>query len=127
MSNANVLIVDDEDALRDVMIRRLRMAGIHADGVGAGEQALELLSTCGYDVIILDVKMPGISGIEVLKRLRVNGCPSEVIVLSGHASLDAAVELMEQGAYDYMMKPYDLEELIEKILRAQDRKLDREA
>jgi len=127
MTDTHVLIVDDEAALRKSTIRLLRAAGIHADETGTGEEALQRLSACGYDVILLDIKMPGISGIEVLKRLRENNCPSEVIVLSGHASLDTAVELMDHGAYDYMLKPYEPDELIAKILRARDRKRDREA
>ena len=100
-----ILIVDDEKRFRVTMLRLLKNNGISAKGVESGEQALEELAQNPYDVVLLDVKMPGISGIEVLKQMQKQGCDAEVIVLSGHASVDAALEIMNFGAYDYLLKP----------------------
>jgi DNA-binding NtrC family response regulator len=121
-----VLIVDDEDRFRTTMIRRLKGEGITASGVGTGEAALEELLHTDYDVILLDVKMPGIDGIETLKRMKEQGCKAEVIILSGHACMDAAMDIISCGAYEYLLKPCSIDDLMEKILVAYDRKKDAE-
>lgn len=124
--NPKVLIVDDEEAFRRSLLKILRARQIDADAVGDGEAALEALSSKPYDVALLDVKMPGISGIEVLKRLKEQGIKTEVIVLSGHASLDTAVEIVKYGAYDYLLKPCDTEELLLKLSNAHDQRLEKD-
>ncbi len=121
-----VLIVDDEDRFRTTMIRRLKGEGITANGVGTGEAALEELSHTEYDVVLLDVKMPGIDGIETLKRMKDQGSKAEVIILSGHACMDAAMDIISCGAYEYLLKPCGIDDLMEKILVAYDRKKDAE-
>lgn len=120
-----VLIVDDEDRFRNTMIRRLKGEGITATGVGDGETALEELFRSDYDVVLLDVKMPGIDGIETLKRMKAKGCPAEVIILSGHACMDAAMDIISCGAYEYLLKPCSIDDLLEKILVAYDRKKEK--
>jgi DNA-binding response OmpR family regulator len=122
----SVLIVDDEDGFRSVLVRRLLSRGIQAFGVGRGEEALELLQTRNIDVVLLDIKMPGMSGVDVLRHMREQGCKAEVIVLSGHVFLDAAVEIMDFGVNDYLLKPCDTEELMDRITLAHERKTERE-
>ncbi len=121
-----VLIVDDEERFRNTMIRRLKGEGITASGVGDGESALEELSRNEYDVVLLDVKMPGIDGIETLKHIKDRGISAEVIILSGHACMDAAMDIMICGAYEYLLKPCSIDDLMEKILVAYDRKKEKE-
>jgi DNA-binding response OmpR family regulator len=121
-----VLIVDDEDGFRSVLLKRLKARGIQAIGVDRGEEALVLLQTRNIDVVILDIKMPGMSGMDVLRKMREQGCKAEVIVLSGHAFLDAAVEIMDFGVNDYLLKPCETEELMDRITLAYERKTERE-
>jgi len=122
----SVLIVDDEDGFRSVLVRRLQARGIQAFGVGRGEDALEFLQTRNVDVVLLDIKMPGMSGVDVLRQMRELGCQAEVIVLSGHVFLDTAVEIMDFGVNDYLLKPCDTEELMDRITLAHERKTERE-
>jgi DNA-binding response OmpR family regulator len=121
-----VLIVDDEDGFRSVLTRRLQARGIQAFGVARGEEALEMLQTLSIDVVLLDIKMPGMSGVDVLRQMREQGCKAEVIVLSGHVFLDAAVEIMDFGVNDYLLKPCDTGELMDRITLAYERKTERE-
>jgi DNA-binding response OmpR family regulator len=122
----SVLIVDDEDGFRSVLVRRLQTRGLQAFGVGRGEDALEFLQTRNVDVVLLDIKMPGMSGVDVLRQMREQGCKAEVIVLSGHVFLDTAVEIMDFGVNDYLLKPCDTEELMDRITLAHERKTERE-
>ena len=122
----SVLIVDDEDGFRSVLVRRLQARGVQAFGVGRGEDALEFLQTRDMDVVLLDIKMPGMSGVDVLRQMREQGCKAEVIVLSGHVLLDTAVEIMDFGVNDYLLKPCDTEELMDRITLAHERKTERE-
>lgn len=121
-----VLVVDDEEGFRSVLVRRLQARGIHAFAVGRGEDALAFLQTCNVDVVLLDIKMPGMTGVDVLRQMREYGCKAEVIVLSGHVFLDTAVEIMDFGVNDYLLKPCDTEELMDKITMAHERKTERE-
>ena len=122
----SVLIVDDEDGFRSVLLRRLQARGFQAFGVGRGEEAIEFLQTRKVDVVLLDIKMPGMSGVDVLRQMREQGCKAEVIVLSGHVLLDTAVEIMDFGVNDYLLKPCDTEELMDRITLAHERKTERE-
>jgi DNA-binding response OmpR family regulator len=122
----SVLIVDDEDGFRSVLVRRLQNRGIQAFGAGRGEDALDFLLTRNVDVVLLDIKMPGMSGVEVLRKMREQGCKAEVIILSGHVLLDTAVEIMDFGVNDYLLKPCDTEELMDRITLAHERKTERE-
>jgi DNA-binding NtrC family response regulator len=120
-----VLIVDDEEHFCRSLIKILTVRKIPAKSVNRGEAALEELSSNPYDVVLLDVKMPGISGIEVLKLMKERGLKAEVIVLSGHASLETAVEIVKYGAYDYLLKPCDTDELLLKISNAYEQRLEK--
>lgn len=121
-----VLVVDDEEHFCRSLLKILSVRKIPAFAVHRGETALEELARNPYDIVLLDVKMPGISGIEVLKRLKAQGNQAEVIVLSGHASMETAVEIVKYGAYDYLLKPCDTEELLLKISNAYDQKLEKQ-
>lgn len=121
-----VLVVDDEADFRAVLVRRLQARGIQTLDAGGGAQALALLQSRPVDVVILDIKMPGMSGVEVFRQMRANGCRAEVIVLSGHVLMDTAVELADFGVNDYLLKPCDTEELMDRITLAYERKIERE-
>ncbi len=120
-----VLIVDDEEHFCRSLLKILTARKIPAKAVHRGDQALEELSTHPYDVVLLDVKMPGINGIEVLKLMKERGIKAEVIVLSGHASVETAVEIVKYGAYDYLLKPCDTDELLVKITSAFEQRLEK--
>jgi DNA-binding NtrC family response regulator len=126
MSNSpRILIVDDEERFRKTMAKLLGVRSLQAETAGGGVEAIEKLRTENFDIVILDVKMPGMSGIQALEQIKKNNPFIEVIILTGYASLDTAREITRLGAYDYLLKPYDLEELIEKIDNAFDRKISR--
>ncbi|MEE8153221.1 MAG: sigma-54 dependent transcriptional regulator [candidate division NC10 bacterium] len=123
----HVLVVDDEKPTRVLMERELPQSGCNVVVVPSGEEALQLLSRQDFDVVLLDLKMPGLGGIETLRRLRSSGTEAEVVVLTGHPGVESAVEAMKLGAYDYLTKPFKLSE-VEAVLRraAEKRKLREE-
>jgi DNA-binding NtrC family response regulator len=118
-----VLFVDDETDFLDIIIKRMKKRNVDADGVSDGDKALERIEKDPCDVVVLDVKMPGFkSGIEILKEIKCRWPLIEVIMLTGHAMLDAARAGMENGAFDYMVKPADIDELYYKIKDAHQKK-----
>lgn len=127
MRDYKLLVVDDEMDFLETLVNRLRKRGIEAQGALSGKEALELLEKNEFDLVILDVKMPGMDGIEILKRIKVKWPEIEVIMLTGHASLELGIQGMEHGAYDYIMKPTKLEELIAKMDKAYERRLLRKS
>jgi DNA-binding NtrC family response regulator len=122
MKEFNVLVVDDEDEFRDVIIKSLAKRGLHVEGAESGLRALEILEHSRTDVVLLDIKMPGIDGIETLRRIRSLKPLVEVILLTGHASVDSGIEGMKLGAFDYLMKPIELDPLLEKLSDAYEKK-----
>ncbi len=121
-----VLIVDDEERFRTTLGKLLTVKGLQVDNVGSAREALALLGENNYDVILLDVKMPEMSGVEALAEIKKINSGIEVIILTGHASVDVAMEIMKLGGYDYLLKPCPVEELLAKIETAYDRKRERE-
>jgi DNA-binding NtrC family response regulator len=115
MATINVLIVDDEAEFLETVVKRLRKRNLIASGVTSGEAALEQLETYPAHVVVLDVKMPGMSGLETLREIRKRHSSIEVIMLTGHASTEAAIEGMSIGAFDYLMKPTQIDDLVYKI------------
>ena len=115
MENVEVMMVDDEVEFLSTLTKRLRKRGVHITGVESGEKALETLERGQYDVVILDVRMPGMDGIEVLRIIKDRYPLVEVIMLTGHANVEVAVQGMELGAFDYLMKPMDIDELLYKV------------
>jgi DNA-binding NtrC family response regulator len=122
---ARILIVDDEERFRNTTGKLLGVRGFEVNTVGSGQDALESLRGTPYDVILLDVRMPGMNGIETLGEIKKINPAVEVIILTGHASVDTAVEIMRLGGYEYLLKPCSMDELVDKIDAAYERKIDR--
>ena len=119
----NVLFVDDETGFLDIITKRMTKRGVASVGVADGEEALGLIEKQPFDVGVLDVRMPGCrSGIEILKEIKTRWPLVEVIMLTGHALLEVAKTGMENGAFDYLVKPADFDELYYKIRDAGQKK-----
>lgn len=121
-----VLVVDDELDFLETLVRRLEKRQVAAVGVTGGREALDKLSQHSVDVVVLDVRMPGMDGLEVLQEIKKRWPLVEVILLTGHASVESGLQGMELGAFDYVMKPCKLIELLPKIEQAYERKCLRE-
>lgn len=121
-----LLLVDDEERFRETLSKRLAETGYEVRGVASGMEALDLLTHEKFDVVILDIQMPGMSGIETLTEIRTRHLSVEVIMLTGHGEVTSAVEGMRLGAFDYLMKPYEYEYLVVKIQEAAKIKRDRD-
>jgi DNA-binding NtrC family response regulator len=126
MPKPRILLVDDEERFRANLQRMLDAQGLTVKSAGSGAEALEELALNPYDVIVLDIRMPGMDGLAALKEIKIINPEAEVIILSGHASMDAAMEINRLGGYDYLMKPCPLEDLLLKIEAAYEKKVDRE-
>jgi len=122
-----VLLVDDEVQFLQTLVKRLTKRKLLASFAGSGEEALAALEKDPADVVVLDVKMPGMDGIDVLREIKSRHPLVEVIMLSGHANVEVAIEGMELGAFDYLMKPMDIDELLYKIQDAHQKKSIQEA
>jgi DNA-binding NtrC family response regulator len=117
-----VLLVDDEAEFLETLVKRLKKRRVDVQGVRSGEEALEFIRTQPVDVVVLDVKMPGMDGIQTLKAIKSMDPLVEVIMLTGHASVEVAIQGMELGAFDYLMKPMDIDELLYKVQDAYKKK-----
>ncbi len=113
-----VLIVDDEPSIRYVLTKQLEELGYQCVAVSTGQEALALLAQQGVDLVLLDVRMPGMSGLDVLRRLRVEHPQTRVVMLTALANADLGAQALRLGAADYMTKPYSLEDLISRLQRA---------
>ncbi|MGD8395975.1 MAG: response regulator [Candidatus Eiseniibacteriota bacterium] len=121
MNPMRVLIVDDEEELVQALVERLKLRRIDAEGVTSGAAALDAITCTNFDVILIDVKMPGLGGIELVKRIKEH-CPGlQVVLLTGHSSRQDADEGMRLGAFDYLMKPVRLENLLKTLEAAAGR------
>ncbi len=116
-----ILVVDDEEPLRRLLERELGRGGYLVDTASNGEEGLAKFREQIYNVVLLDIRMPGLDGVEMLRRMREESTIPEVIMLTGHASIESAVECMRLGAYDYLTKPVKLEELELAIRRAREK------
>ncbi len=121
-----VLIVDDETDFADILSKRLEVREFAVDTVSSGDEAIGMIGDRDYDVVLLDVLMPGKSGIDTLKEIKRLRPLIHIIMLTGHARVDTAIEGMELGAYDYLIKPTDTDSLVEKIRLAHDHKTSQE-
>ncbi|MGH7264311.1 MAG: sigma-54-dependent transcriptional regulator [Candidatus Rokuibacteriota bacterium] len=115
---ARILVADDEPAIRWVLERLLRQAGHAVTVVADGAAALAAVEAEPYDLAFLDIRMPGLDGLETLSRLRAAGPETAAIVMTAHGSVRAAVEAMQRGAYDYLAKPFDNDEVLLLVERA---------
>jgi DNA-binding NtrC family response regulator len=123
MSNFRVLIVDDEDDFREVIAKQLTRKGLACAGAPNGQTAIEMVKASGpYDVVLLDVKMPGMDGVATLQELKKIAPMTEVVMLTGHASVESGINGIKFGAFDYLMKPIDLEPLLAKLSAAYERR-----
>ncbi|HMB31654.1 MAG TPA: response regulator [Desulfohalobiaceae bacterium] len=122
MSDINCLLVDDEDEFLDIMLKRMRKRRLNVQGARSGQEALDILDDSSIDVIALDVKMPGMDGLTTLKEIKRRFPNIEVIMLTGHANIEVAIKGMELGAFDYLMKPMNIDELVFKIQDAYKKK-----
>ncbi len=114
--------MDDETDFVETMTKRFGIRKMPIASANSGAEALKLVDEQDFDVVILDVRMPGMGGLEVLRQIRAKRPLTEVIMLTGHASLDAGMQGMNLGAYDYVLKPADFDELLDKVRRAAERK-----
>lgn len=127
MAIANVLLVDDETPFVEAMTRRLAKRDLSITPAFNGNEALKRLKENDkIEVVILDVKMPGMDGIETLQKIRKRYPLVEVIMLTGHATVESAIEGMKWGAFDYLMKPCDIDTLISKVSEAAAKKRQHE-
>jgi len=115
VENFSVLLVDDEAEFLAALVKRLTKRGLNVHTAKSGEEALAIIKGKRIDVTVLDVRMPGIDGVQTLSEVKKLDPLIEVIMLTGHASIEAAIEGMELGAYDYLMKPADIDELFYKL------------
>lgn len=122
MDEISVLLVDDEREFLETLLKRLLKRKIKVTGVNSGEEALIIIRETPPDVVVLDVRMQGMDGIQTLREIKKIKPLVEVIMLTGHANLEIAVEGMEVGAFDYLMKPTDVDELLYKLEDAFKRK-----
>jgi DNA-binding NtrC family response regulator len=121
-----ILIVDDEKDFVEMFSLRLTRQGEKVSTAYSGQDALDLLEKTAIDVVILDIRMPGMDGIETLKKIKASHPLVEVILLTGHGSTETAVEGMKEGAFDYLMKPADFEDISKKLANAWKRKDEQE-
>jgi DNA-binding NtrC family response regulator len=122
MDQFTVLLVDDEKAFLDTLSKRLKKRGLTALEAYTGQQALEIIKSQAVDIVVLDVRMPEADGMWTLKEIKKINPLIEVIMLTGHASIEVAIAGMELGAFDYLMKPMDINELVYKLQDAYKKK-----
>ena len=122
MDSFTILLVDDEEEFLATVMKRLKKRNMNVTGAKSGEEALRQLGQHPVDVVVLDVKMPGMDGIQTLREIKKRFPLVEVVMLTGHASMEVAIEGMELGAFDYLMKPVDIDELLYKLQDAYKKK-----
>ena len=118
MAQYRVLLVDDEEEFVSALSERLILRGIEVDSALNGEEALARLVEKEFEVVILDVMMPGLGGLQVLRQIKTTHPNTQVILLTGHGSTREGIEGMRLGAFDYLIKPVDIEEMLEKMKEA---------
>jgi len=121
-----VLLVDDEEQFVETLAMRLETRDYAVATAFNGDQALNHVKARDVDVVVLDVLMPGLSGIDTLREIKKLRPLSEVIMLTGHATVETAIEGMKLGAFDYLIKPTEIEDLVDKIDKAYKRKAEHE-
>jgi DNA-binding NtrC family response regulator len=120
---ADILLVDDEEQFLKVLSQRMEGRGMKVDTSTSGEDALKKVEGKDFDAIILDLAMPGMSGIETLKRIRSENPDVQIIILTGHGSVEKGVEAIKAGAVDFLEKPADLNKIMEKIAEAKHKRI----
>jgi len=113
--SVRILIVDDEKRFRETTTAILERRGFEVKAVGSGIEAIEELKNDEIDVVVLDLKMPDMNGIATLEEMNGLGLHTKTLILTGHGAIDTALKAVKLGAYDYLTKPCEIEELMEKI------------
>jgi len=122
MKGSKILLVDDEIVFTTNMSKLLNNRGYRVTAVNSGDSAIQALEKENFDVVVLDLKMPGMDGITTLKEIKKLGLFTETLILTGHGSIDTALEAIKLGAYDYLTKPCEIDELVNKIEGAWEKK-----
>jgi DNA-binding NtrC family response regulator len=118
---AKILLVDDEVVFTKTTKRLLEHRGYDVNAVNSGEAAISALQKEGFDVVVLDLKMPGMDGLTTFKEMKKQGLFTQTLILTGHGAINTALEAMKLGAYDYLTKPCDIDELTEKLEGAREK------
>ncbi|MFH1124266.1 MAG: response regulator [Pseudomonadota bacterium] len=126
MKGSRVLLVDDEVVFTTNMSKLLTSRGYRVTAANSGDAAIRALEESDFDVVVLDLKMPGMDGITTLKEIKKLGLFIETLILTGHGSIDSALEAVKLGAYDYLTKPCEIGDLVAKIEGAWEKKDDAE-
>lgn len=122
MISPKILLVDDEVVFTENMSELLKIRGYHVRAVNDGESAIRALKEEDFDVVVLDLKMPGMDGLTTLRELKRLDLLTETLILTGYASITSAIKALRLGAYDYLTKPCEIYELVEMIENAWERK-----
>ncbi len=125
MSQTKVLLVDDEVEFASALAERLQMRDYDVKTAATGLEAMALFHNSPPDVVILDLRIPGMDGLEILKNIKIFDPTIEVLILTGHGDVESVAEGMQSGAFEYIMKPIDIAELTSKIDRAKNKRLNR--
>ena len=115
MLGAKILLVDDEVTFTENMAKLLNARGYRVTTANSGDEAIRMLEKENFDVVVLDLKMPGMDGLTTLKEIKKLDLFTETLILTGHGSIDSALEAVKLGAYDYLTKPCEIDELVAKI------------
>jgi len=118
MDKLRVLLVDDEEELVFTLAERLKIRGVDAQAVTSGKAALEAIEQRSFDVVLLDVKMPGLGGLDVMRRIKSKDRKVQVILITGHGSAEDGAQGMQSGAFDYVMKPININDLLTRLQAA---------
>lgn len=121
LNTAHILVVDDEGAIRYSISKTLQRVGYQVSSAASGEEALDLMDVHSFDVVLTDIRMPGLSGVELLARIKERAPDSIVILMTGFASLSTAVEALRLGANDYLIKPSSSSDLRQSVQRGLER------
>jgi DNA-binding response OmpR family regulator len=115
---AKIMIVDDEEAVRQSLEDILQLEGYEVTSAASGDAALDIMQEQNFDLVLLDLKMPGLDGLDVMKTIRKNSPETKIVLLTGHGSMESAIEALRQGAHDYLLKPVASRELLNSVARA---------
>lgn len=120
---AKVLLVDDEEDFVEVLAERLQVRGLDVYTADCGLKALDMVGEQGFDIIVLDLAMPGMDGLETLQKIKEHDADIEIVMLSGKGTMRSGIDAIKSGAEDFLEKPVDLNVLLEKIEEAKERRL----
>ena len=121
--NAKILLVDDEKEFIDALTQRLEVRGLKVTGATRGQDAVDLIGNQSFDIIVLDLAMPGMDGLETLQKIKEKDPDAEIVMLSGHGNIKSGVEAMKLGAEDFLEKPVDLNDLLKRVEEAREKRI----